>query len=488
MERNARQDALLYLINQAEKQGYVTFDNIMNCADAYSLSIQDFDWLSNTITTRGILVYDETPLNRISLTENDEDYTDYAQSDYEAVYNRIIELDESLKELVEEVRNIIPPQWREFGTLKYQVLEGNQHARERIIEMHLRIALKIALQRAELYDMDISDAVGEACVGLVKAVDKYNPDVNGPFGPYASMWILQNLKRRQSTRRPLVYYPVHKKESYFMAYPILKEYGFIANPDDYELDDIKSLLADRLSFTDKQIEDILVAICPFESYEEMFGILSEDYQILEMQAFEEDESIPIPKDFVFDANIERVLEYKSMKEQLQKVLGTLTRREKKVLELRYGLNDGNERTLEEVGKEFNVTRERIRQIEGKALRKLRHPSRSRKLRDYVDLSPSDLNKGDDGLMTEGDSVEKPAPIKQDKLQIEHGNQFKNINNSTEDANHNRISANKVQKHQFNDENQNAKKKRGRPPKQRELDDTRIHVPKRKSGRPKKQLL
>ena len=156
MGRDLRQEALTYLLEKADKQGYVTFDDIMDCADANSLPIQDFDWLSSAITTRGILVYDEAPAanNRIVQDSEEDDYNDYAQSDYESVYDRIIELDESLRDFVTEVRNIKPPQWREFSQLKYQVTEGNIHARERMIEMHLRIALRIALQRAEAYDMD----------------------------------------------------------------------------------------------------------------------------------------------------------------------------------------------------------------------------------------------------------------------------------------------------------------------------------------------
>ena len=188
MGRDNRQEALTYLLDQAEKQGYVTFDDIMDCADANSLPIKDFDWLTSVITTRGILVYDEAPASRTVSDQNDDDFDDYAQSDYEAVYDRIIELEPSLEDFVTAVRNIVPPQWREFSTLKYQVLEGNQHARDRMIEMHLRIALRIALQRTETYDMDIVDAVGEACVGLITAVYKYDPDTNGPFGSYAAMW------------------------------------------------------------------------------------------------------------------------------------------------------------------------------------------------------------------------------------------------------------------------------------------------------------
>ena len=223
MEKDNRQEAYNYLISLAHKQGYVTFDQIMDCADDYSLPIQDFDWLSNAITTRGIIVYNEAP-SVTSLVE-DEEFDDFAQSDYDAVYSRIIELSPSLEPFVNKVKNIVPPQRQEIKQLKYQIVDGNEYARTRMIEMHLRVALRIALQRSEAYDMDIEDAVGYAYIGLIIAVDKYDPDTSGAFASYATLWILQNISREQSTLRPLVYYPAHQKENFFTMYPILKQYG-----------------------------------------------------------------------------------------------------------------------------------------------------------------------------------------------------------------------------------------------------------------------
>lgn len=390
MGRDLRQEALTYLLEKADKQGYVTFDDIMDCADANSLPIQDFDWLSSAITTRGILVYDEAPAasNRIAQDSEDDDYSDYAQSDYESVYDRIIELDESLMDFVTEVRNIKPPQWREFSQLKYQVTEGNIHARERMIEMHLRIALRIALQRAEAYDMDIQDAVGDACIGLVTAVDKYDPDTNGAFGSYAAMWVLQNISRRQPTQRALMYYPVHKKDPYFSAYPLLKSAGYAGDIDAINDPEVYKLLSEKLSFTNEQTEDAILATVPFESYEYLYGMFFENTDVFEKHEYEELNGDLYPRELVCEDDIDEQVFSVIMREQLFEVLGTLTEREQKVIELRYGLRDGTPKTLEEVGFAFNVTRERVRQIEAKALRKLRHPSRSRKLKDYIDFMPT----------------------------------------------------------------------------------------------------
>lgn len=374
MGRDLRQEALTYLLDKADKQGYVTFDDIMDCADANSLPIQDFDWLASAITTIGILVYAEAPAssNRITQDSDDDDYNDYAQSDYESVYDRIIELDESLSSFVNEVRNIKPPQWRELSQLKYQVLEGNLYARNRMIEMHLRLALKIALQRAETYDMDIQDAVGEACVGLVTAVDKYNPNTNGAFGSYATMWILQNIARRQPTQRALVHYPVHKKDSYFAAYPVLKEAGWNNSDDIIDYKEALLLLMKKFSYTEEQAEEILKAATPLESFETL-------YYDEEVGSYSEEKFFD---KLISDEDVEDNVILSFRTERICEVLDTLKDREKEVLQLRYGLLDGKEKTLEEIGQVFGVTRERVRQIEMIALRKLRHPSRAKKLRDY----------------------------------------------------------------------------------------------------------
>lgn len=395
MGRDLRQEALENLLKKAEKQGYLTFDDIMDCADEKSLPIQDFDWLSSAITMRGLIIYDEVPINRIAVNQEEDEYNDYAQSDYESVYNRIIELDDSLEPFIAEIRNIMPPQWREFTQLKYQAFEGNQHARERMIVMHLRIAVKIALQRVENYDMDIQDAIGEACIGLVIAVDKYNPDTNGPFGSYASMWILQNLTRHQPTKRPLMYYPAHKKEPYFSAYPILKKHGYIGEADLLTNKTVRGLLQEKFFFTEEQTDDVLNAATSFVSFEEWCSTFSENSNVFGKHESEWDEELLIPDELIVEGDLDEEITKIMLREQLAEVLETLTEREQEVLALRYGLFDGQEKTLEEIGIIFNVTRERIRQIEAKALRKLRHPLRSRKLKDYLDYTPTIKDEIDD---------------------------------------------------------------------------------------------
>ena len=293
-----------------------------------------------------------------------------------------------MKAFVEEVRRIVPPQWREFDTLKYQAMEGNQHARERMVEMHLRVALRLALQRAEAFDLDIEETIGDACIGLVIAVDKYNPDANGAFASYASLWILRSIQRRQPTRRPLMYYPAYKKEPLFAAYPLIKQSAYTEYPDLSDAEDIKALLMKEFSLTNEQAEELLVAATPLESFEELFSAYLKNNDVFEKHRFYTEEY-----DFELlnsGEDINQYIDELSMKEQLAEVLNTLSDRERKVLEMRFGLDNGIEKTLEEIGDHFNVTRERIRQIEAKGIKKLRAPAKKRKLKDFVDLCPSEL--------------------------------------------------------------------------------------------------
>ena len=206
--KNGIEDALAYLMQLSSEKGFLIFDDIYDAADNWTLSIKDIDYLSSSIVTQGILVYDEEPvIDADSSAKNN--YDDYAQSDYDVIFDRVIELDPELETFITIVRNIVPPQAREMDQLKYQVQEGNSFARERVIQMHLRFAVRIALQRAETYNCEIADTLQEACIGLITAVDKYDPDSDDLFGSYASLWILQNICRRQETQRSTVYYPAH---------------------------------------------------------------------------------------------------------------------------------------------------------------------------------------------------------------------------------------------------------------------------------------
>lgn len=375
----ARQLAYKALIHLSEEQGYVTFDNIMDCADRYALPIQDFDWLSNSITTLGVIVYDNVPNQQDNSTN--EEHDDFAQSDYDLVYNRIVELNPSLTSFVEAVRNITPPQRHEIQKLKYQVVEGNRFARTRMIEMHLRVAFRIALQRSETYDIDIEDAIELACIGLIMAVDKYDPDNSGAFSQYAALWILQNISREQSTQRPLVYYPVHKKEGYYTIYPILKQNGCVNCDQFFHCSKVKEIIAKYLVCDENAVADILSMAVADKSYDALIE------QLDKTDCDDTDKDVLVSRIFqsnaVLDQDLIGQVEQRDFYQAMLNELKCLKPREAEVIRERYGFGS-KEKTLEEVGNKMGVTRERIRQIESKAIRKLRMNRKIKKLKEYWD--------------------------------------------------------------------------------------------------------
>ena len=378
--KNGFESALAHLIQLSSEKGFLIFDDIYDAADKWGLSIREVDYLSSSIATRGILVYDDEPVTNVADSSSEDDYDDFAQRDYETVFDRVIELDPGLEDFINAVRAVVPPQAREMGQLKYQVQEGNLHARERVIQMHLRVAVRIALQRAETYDSEIADILQEACIGLVTAADRYDPDSSGPFGSYASLWILQNIGRAQATQRPAVYYPVHKREGYFTMYPILKENGYL---DSYIWTDaeVRKLIQERLGCGINQAEDIINQSMPIESLEDIYEMFLENSEKNEIPEYGFQN---INSDaFYWNDDIYEEIGQRELREILEDLMRELTKREKEVLKARYGFEDGVEKTLEEVGQMFGVTRERIRQIEAKALRKLSHPTIIKKLEDFL---------------------------------------------------------------------------------------------------------
>lgn len=379
---NNIESALTNLIELSSKKGFLVFDDIYDVADKWNLSIKDIDYLSSSIATRGILVYDEAPVIDTADTSFD-DYDDYAHRDYDAIFDKVIELDPGLEDFITAIRNVVPPQTKEMDQLKHQIQEGNVYARERAVQMHLRFAVRIVLQRAEVYNTEIADILQEACIGLITAVDKYDPDSSGPFGSYASLWILQNISRTQGTQRPLIYYPVHKKEGYFTIYPIMKEEGYL-DLDTEEIwtdKEIRGLIQNKLGCKAAQAEDIITQAMPVESLDDLYEKSLVNYEKSDKQRSRfynryEDVFYWYEDGYI---NIEQV----SLRKALEDVMKELRPREKEVIRARYGLDSGAEKTLEEVGKMLGVTRERVRQIESKAIKKLQQSKKIKILQDFL---------------------------------------------------------------------------------------------------------
>ena len=328
-----------------------------------------------------MLVYEEAP-EEINKVQEDDEYSDYAQIDYDAIFDRVIELEPSLKPFIEDVKQIRPPQFRELSGIIFQAKEGNGYARNRIIEMHLRMAVRIGLQRAEQYDVNVVDCIGDACVGLIIAVGRYDSDTSGQFGSYASLWMLQNVSREQKTQRPDVYYPVHKKEQYYTMYPLLRDRGCVFCDKVWSCTKVRKMVQDRLECSNEQTEDVILQALPFGSLDDLLeGVFFEDEDVFEKH---EDRFQRLVRErLTYQNEFVSALERENVCKNIDDILKTLTKREKKVIRERFGFDNGEEKTLEEIGQDMNITRERVRQIEKKALQKLSHPSKMKQMRNLL---------------------------------------------------------------------------------------------------------
>jgi len=345
------------LLKLGKKNGMITYEELANHLKGLELSGEDLDDLYNLFSE-----------NNIKIVENADDSDDDEGGEVllldDNALTKDLTINDPVRMYLKEIGQIKLLSMEEELKLADRILEGDEQAKSELAEANLRLVVSIA-KRYVGRGMLFLDLIQEGNIGLMKAVDKFDVTKGYKFSTYATWWIRQAITRAIADQARTIRVPVHMVETINKLARVQRQLTLELNREPSEDE-----LAKKMGL-------------PVEKIREIYKI-SQDPVSLETPIGEEDDSHL--GDFIKDERNVSPEEYATnelLKDEISEVLQTLTEREEKVIRLRFGLEDGKSRTLEEVGQMFGVTRERIRQIEAKALRKLRHPSRSRKLKDYM---------------------------------------------------------------------------------------------------------
>ena len=361
VQADAKQSKLNELIEYGKGKGMLTYDEIINKLANDEIDPDQFDSILETIEAMGITVA------RSEAEQNLEAQADTApvEVDLDLSVPEGISIDDPVRMYLKEIGRVPLLTADEEIDIAKRMEQGDEEAKKKLAEANLRLVVSIA-KRYVGRGMLFLDLIQEGNLGLIKAVEKFDYRKGYKFSTYATWWIRQAITRAIADQARTIRIPVHMVETINklirVSRQLLQEYGREPTPDE---------IAKVMGISEGKVREIIKIAQEPVSLETPIGEEEDSH----LGDFIEDDNAPAPAEAASHA---------LMKEQLWDVLETLTPREEKVLRLRFGLDDGHQRTLEEVGREFNVTRERIRQIEAKALRKLRHPSRSKKLKDYLD--------------------------------------------------------------------------------------------------------
>lgn len=370
-----RQEMLKELIEKSKtSKNTLTYTTIADVLESAELDKNQMDDIYDTLISKGIEVISESEPEDFELILDDDtelpDDTDAiieesADMDLEASMTKGIAVDDPVRMYLKEIGKVPLLSADEEIELAIRMEKGDEEAKKRLCEANLRLVVSIA-KRYVGRGMLFLDLIQEGNLGLIKAVDKFDYRKGYKFSTYATWWIRQAITRSIADQARTIRIPVHMVETINklirVSRQLLQAYGREPTPEE---------IAAEMGLSVEKVREIQK--------------IAQEPVSLETPIGEEEDSHLV--DFIPDDEVLAPAEaaaFSMLKEQLVEVLDTLTEREQKVLKLRFGLEDGRARTLEEVGKEFEVTRERIRQIEAKALRKLRHPSRSKKLKDYLE--------------------------------------------------------------------------------------------------------
>jgi len=364
-----KQQVLHDLLEFGKKNGKITMKEINHAIDALELDADQQDKFYAALDKMGVeIAVEEDNLEDDLPDAEGENFADVEEVTEDEMNEAIavdgLAIDDPVRMYLKEIGKVDLLTPEEEIDLAKRMLEGDESAKKRLAEANLRLVVSIA-KRYVGRGMMFLDLIQEGNLGLIKAVEKFDYTKGYKFSTYATWWIRQAITRAIADQARTIRIPVHMVETINkvirVSRQLLQELGHDPSPEE---------VAEEMKMPVQKVRDILKIALEPVSLETPIGEEEDSH----LGDFIPDDDAPEPAE---------VASFTLLKEQLVEVLGTLTPREEKVLRLRFGIEDGRTRTLEEVGKEFNVTRERIRQIEAKALRKLRHPSRSKKLKDFL---------------------------------------------------------------------------------------------------------
>lgn len=352
-DRNNKMSIVKNLLDKGKKNGVLTYQEILDEVENIDLSPEQIEKIYEVLESMGIEV--QGAANDVDIIEEEIDLS----------VPEGIAIDDPVRMYLKEIGKVPLLSSEEEMELAKQIEAGSQYAKKKLAEANLRLVVSIA-KRYVGRGMLFLDLIQEGNLGLIKAVDKFDYRKGYKFSTYATWWIRQAITRAIADQARTIRIPVHMVETINkimrVSRQLVQELGREPSAEE---------IAKKLDMPVEKVREIIKIAQEPVSLETPIGEEEDSH----LGDFIQDDNVPVPAE---------AAAYTMLKEQIGEVLTSLTPREQLVLRLRFGLDDGRSRTLEEVGKEFNVTRERIRQIEAKSLRKLRHPSRSKKLKDYLD--------------------------------------------------------------------------------------------------------
>ena len=362
-QKATRKTVLQNLLEQGKKTGVLSYKEVNDKLEELELDADQIEKMFEYLEKHGVEIAGTMDDDDIDLDDEEMEITKEELEDMSVPSS--VSIDDPVRMYLKEIGKVPLLSAEEETELAKKMEDGDEEAKKKLAEANLRLVVSIA-KRYVGRGMMFLDLIQEGNLGLIKAVDKFDYSKGYKFSTYATWWIRQAITRAIADQARTIRIPVHMVETINklvrVSRQLVQELGREPTPEE---------LAKELGMSVEKVREISKISQEPVSLETPIG----EEEVSHLGDFIPDDDAPAPSE---------AASFVMLKEQLVDVLKTLTPREEKVLKLRFGLEDGRQRTLEEVGKEFNVTRERIRQIEAKALRKLRHPSRSKKLKDYLD--------------------------------------------------------------------------------------------------------